>query len=94
MKNGLLPYYLYRQKMSDGDLENLGFAKADALGVYNLAMMEDLCDIFACGAGGIGKVIPRKEGEKIRRFAAFKYPFEYLQSPEKIRERISEMEAF
>lgn len=83
---GLNPYYLYRQKMAAADLENLGFAKDGSLGVYNLAMMEDLVDIFACGAGGIGKRIPSKNGEKILRFANHKYPYEYLSHPEKSEE--------
>ena len=92
INSGLDPYYLYRQKNAVSDLENTGFAKRGSIGVYNLAMMEDLCDIFAVGAGGIGKILPKKEGEKIKRFAGFKYPFEYLSSPEKIKERLSEME--
>ncbi len=92
IKQDLVPYYLYRQKRSDGDLENLGFAKDGSLGIYNLAMMEDLCDIYACGAGGIGKVLPPEKGGKIQRFSTFKYPFEYLNCPEKIQERLSLME--
>jgi oxygen-independent coproporphyrinogen-3 oxidase len=89
--NGYEPYYLYRQKMTEGDLENVGFASSGSLGIYNLAMMEDLCDIFACGAGAISKIVPKKKGEKILRFAGFKYPFEYLSCPEKFRENIASM---
>jgi oxygen-independent coproporphyrinogen-3 oxidase len=91
---GLEPYYLYRQKNAAADLENTGFAKNGSIGVYNLAMMEDLCDIFACGAGGIGKLLPKEKGEKIRRFPSFKYPFEYLSKPEKAEERLREIERF
>lgn len=88
---GLRPYYLYRQKMTEGDLENLGFARPGTVGTYNLAMMEDLCDIFACGAGGISKLLPKEAGGRIRRFSNYKYPFEYLDHPEKIRENLEEM---
>lgn len=88
---GLDPYYLYRQKNAAADLENTGFAKRGTLGIYNLAMMEDLCDIFACGAGGIGKILPKEKGERIRRFPGFKYPFEYLSHPERCDEKIREM---
>ncbi len=88
INHGLRPYYLYRQKKSALDLENLGFAKQGHLGIYNLAMMEDLCDIFACGAGGIGKLIPRSAEGKITRFAGFKYPFEYLSQSDKITEKL------
>ncbi|MBR3837837.1 MAG: coproporphyrinogen dehydrogenase HemZ [Clostridia bacterium] len=90
---GLRPYYLYRQKMTEGDLENLGFARPGTIGAYNLAMMEDLCDIFACGAGGISKLLPREAGGRIRRFSNYKYPFEYLDHPEKIRENLEEMDS-
>ncbi|MBR2615543.1 MAG: coproporphyrinogen dehydrogenase HemZ [Clostridia bacterium] len=92
IKAGLVPYYLYRQKMSDAELENLGFATPEAIGVYNLFMMEDLCDVFACGAGAISKLIPREKGGRIHRFAGFKYPFEYLDHPERIGERLGQMQ--
>jgi len=85
------PYYLYRQKEAVSDLENLGLAKKGKIGIYNLAMMEDLCDIFSCGSGGIGKILPRKEGGKIRRFAAYKYPYESLADPDRITRNLAEM---
>lgn len=88
---GLEPYYLYRQKQSNSDLENLGFATKGTMGFYNLAMMEDLCDIFACGAGAISKLVPKNDNGKIRRFASFKYPFEYMKNPEKVQEKIEEL---
>lgn len=91
---GLDPYYLYRQKNTTADLENTGFAKKGSLGIYNLAMMEDLCDIFSCGAGGIGKLLPKKPGERIRRFPAFKYPFEYLARPEERDKRLEEIGSY
>lgn len=88
------PYYLYRQKNAAADLENTGFAKRGTLGIYNLAMMEDLCDIFSCGAGGIGKLLPKRTGERIRRFPAFKYPFEYLSRPEECDKRLEEIRSY
>lgn len=91
INRGLQPYYLYRQKKSALDLENLGFAKPGHLGIYNLAMMEDLCDIFACGAGGIGKLIPRSPEERILRFAGFKYPFEYISQWDRITEKLDQI---
>ncbi len=92
INQGLEPYYLYRQKKSALDLENLGFAQEGFLGVYNLAMMEDLCDVFACGAGGISKLIPQEKGGKILRFAGFKYPFEYLNQWERVEDRLKEIQ--
>ena len=83
IENGLLPYYLYRQKMAAAGLENLGFAKEGRLCRYNLCMMEDLASIAACGAGAIGKAVRGGEAP-IRRFPQPKYPFEYLAAPDRI----------
>ena len=54
---GLLPYYLYRQKNIAGNLENVGFAREGCFCIYNIVMMEEVCDIPACGAGCISKRI-------------------------------------
>ncbi len=93
IKQALVPYYLYRQKSAAADLENVGFSLPDRVGIYNLAMMEDLVDIVSCGAGAISKIIPKKEGGRILRFAQNKYPFEYLSHPEKIKARLDAMKA-
>ena len=94
INHDLHPYYLYRQKNAAADLENTGFSKKGTIGIYNLAMMEDLCDIFACGAGGIGKILPKKKGDRIQRFSGFKYPFEYLSHREKLDEKLDEMRKY
>lgn len=94
INQGLNPYYLYRQKNAAADLENTGFAQKGSMGIYNLAMMEDLCDIFACGAGGIGKLLPKAKGDRIRRYPGFKYPFEYLTHPEKCDDRLDQMRQY
>ncbi len=54
-KMGLAPYYLYRQKYMQGNLENVGYARANATCVYNVDMMEELVGILAHGAHGISK---------------------------------------
>ena len=50
---GLLPYYLYRQKNIAGNFENVGYAKVDKAGIYNILIMEEKQSIIAAGAGGI-----------------------------------------
>ena len=52
---GLFPYYLYRQKNMAGNFENVGYAKADKAGIYNILMMEEKQTIVACGAGSVSK---------------------------------------
>ncbi len=83
---GYIPYYIYRQKNTVGNLENVGYAKPGSEGLYNIFMMEDVHSVFACGAGGVTKLI--SNGKKsMERIAFPKYPYEYLDmknTPEKI----------
>ena len=86
---GLFPYYLYRQKMAVEGLENLGFSKPGFASLYNLAMMEDLCDVYSLGAGGVTKTVPGSG--RIRRYAAFKYPYEYVADFGKVEATLDRM---
>ncbi len=52
---GMSPYYLYRQKNILGNFENVGYAKVDKAGLYNILIMEEKQTIVACGAGSISK---------------------------------------
>ena len=51
------PYYLYRQKNMAGNFENVGYAKEDKYGIYNILIMEEKQTIVAIGAGTISKVV-------------------------------------
>ena len=58
---GLVPYYLYRQKNIAGNFENVGYAKVDKAGIYNILIMEEKQTILAAGAGASTKfVLPEK----------------------------------
>ena len=52
---GLWPYYMYRQKYQNGNLENVGYAANGKLCVYNVDMMEETTSILAHGAGAMTK---------------------------------------
>ena len=52
---GLWPYYMYRQKYQNGNLENVGYAAQSKLCVYNVDMMEETTSILAHGAGAMTK---------------------------------------
>lgn len=52
---GLWPYYMYRQKYQNGNLENVGYAAEGKLCVYNVDMMEETTSIIAHGAGAMTK---------------------------------------
>lgn len=74
---GLEPYYLYRQKQTLGNLENIGYSKPEMECVYNIAMMEEKETIVAAGMGSVSKIfIP--EGSKIKRVPNFKGLNDYM----------------
>ena len=52
---GMEPYYLYRQKNMSGNFENVGYAKPEKAGIYNILIMEEVQSIMALGAGTISK---------------------------------------
>lgn len=54
---GLFPYYLYRQKNIAGNFENVGYAKVDKAGIYNILIMEEKQSIVAAGAGASTKIV-------------------------------------
>ena len=54
---GMEPYYLYRQKNMAGNFENVGYAKVDKAGIYNILMMEEMQTIMALGAGSVSKLV-------------------------------------
>ncbi len=77
---GYYPYYMYRQKNTVGNLENVGYAKPGFDGLYNVYMMEEVHSIFACGASSVTKFVslPVNGEVKIERIFEPKYPYEYL----------------
>lgn len=83
---GYKPYYMYRQKNTVSNLENVGFSIEGHEGMYNIFMMEEVQSIFAVGAGAVTKLVddrPEDEGgAKIMRIFNPKYPYEYLREAE------------
>lgn len=75
---GYRPYYIYRQKNTVGNLENVGFSLPGAEGLYNVYIMEELHHIFAVGAGSVTKLVSA-DRRHIERFFMPKYPYEYLK---------------
>lgn len=65
-KSGQFPYYLYRQKNMAGNFENVGYAKPNKEGIYNILIMEEKQSILALGAGASTKlVLPEGQIERI-----------------------------
>ncbi len=86
---GYRPYYMYRQKNTVGNLENVGYAKEGAECMYNIFMMEELHSIFAVGAGAVTKLVdyhrPGQGKSRILRLFTPKYPYEYLDLAKKAK---------
>lgn len=61
----LVPYYLYRQKNIAGNFENVGYAKVDKAGIYNILIMEEKQSIIAVGAGASTKVVVPEDKAEI-----------------------------
>lgn len=76
---GYQPYYLYRQKGTLQNLENVGWCKPGYQGLYNIYIMEEVHTILSAGAGGSTKLVqPGRRHGRIRRVYNCKYPHEYL----------------
>ncbi|MBD5139639.1 MAG: coproporphyrinogen dehydrogenase HemZ [Ruminococcus sp.] len=91
-EKGYLPYYLYRQKNTVDNLENVGFAKAGYECLYNIYIMEEAQTILAVGAGGSTKLVNTGTG-KIERLFNYKFPYEYISRYDKMitkKDRIAE----
>lgn len=76
-ENKLLPYYMYRQSKTVGNLENVGYAKKGYEGLYNVYIMDETHTIIACGASAVTK-LKEPAGNNIERIFNFKYPYEYI----------------
>lgn len=77
---GYEPYYMYRQKNTVCDLENVGYAKKGTFGLYNVLMMSDCHTVYGVGAGATTKIVKNFDGKiEINRIFSKKYPYEYLQ---------------
>lgn len=88
-----VPYYLYKQKYSLGNHENVGYSKIGHEAYYNIAMMNETESVFGVGAGATSKILVGDYNSKIHHFENYKYPTEYLQSNDKIIDNFKKMQA-
>ena len=97
IQEGYKPYYMYRQKNTVGNYENVGFALEGTECKYNIYMMEEVHSIFAAGAGAVSKMVdycPENGGNPvIERLFYPKYPYEYLED-HSTAEKMEAMERF
>ena len=85
---GYIPYYMYRQKNTVGNYENVGFSLPNHEGLYNIYMMEEIHSIFAAGAGAVTKLVDYASADasarNIERLFHQKYPYEYLEEDRRV----------
>lgn len=73
--NGYLPYYIYRQKNTADNCENVGYAKPGRECAYNIFMMDEIQTVVGCGANAMTKYVG--EGT-IDRVSNTKYAYNYV----------------
>ena len=74
---GYLPYYLYRQKNTIDNLENVGYAKKGYESLYNIFIMDEIQTILGAGCAASTKLVSR-DGQ-IQRVLNYKFPYEYIR---------------
>ena len=92
-QNGILPYYMYRQSKTVGNLENVGYAKKGFEGLYNVYIMDETHTILACGASAVTK-LKDSASKNIKRIFNYKYPYEYISGFDELISRKKEIGEF
>ena len=97
---GYIPYYMYRQKNTVGNFENVGFSLPGCEGLYNIYMMEEIHSIFSVGAGAVTKMVDYAPVDGSPRYIERqfnpKYPYEYLDDAgrEAVTDKLGRIESF
>lgn len=91
-ENDYLPYYIYRQKASFREAENIGFCKKGYQSRYNIDIIEENKNILSIGAGSYTKLINNTD---IKRITFPKDPLMYvLEYKKRIQEKKEEIRKF
>ena len=89
MKCGYMPYYMYRQKNTVDNLENVGYARKGFESYYNIFIMDETQTILGAGCAASTKLV--YPGGRIERIHNYKFPYEYIRSFDKLMEKKSEV---
>jgi oxygen-independent coproporphyrinogen-3 oxidase len=90
--NGYLPYYMYRQKNTAENLENVGYAKCGKESLYNVYIMDEIQTILGVGAGASTKLVGGEHD--ISRVHNYKFPYEYINRFDDLMRKKSAVEEF
>ncbi len=83
-ENGYSPYYLYRQKNTIENLENIGYSKTGFESLYNIYIMEETQTILAVGAAASTKIVTKGHQQRIYNY---KFPYEYIRKFDEMKRR-------
>ncbi|WP_291636934.1 coproporphyrinogen III oxidase [Clostridium sp.] len=84
------PYYMYRQKNTVGNMENVGYTRPGKEGIYNIQMIEEKQTVIALGADAVCKVVFLEENRH-ERFANIKDVRVYIKRVDEMIERKIEL---
>lgn len=89
MGNGYLPYYMYRQKNTVDNLENVGYAKKGYESCYNIFIMDETQTILGAGCAASTKLV--YPNGKISRIHNYKFPYEYIRRFDQLMDKKHEI---
>ena len=84
-ENGYKPYYMYRQKNTLDNQENVGYAKPGKESFYNMLIMDETQSIFGAGCAASTKLV--EPCGMITRICNYKFPYEYISQFDQLMEK-------
>ncbi len=84
-EQGYAPYYMYRQKNTIDNQENVGYARSGKESLYNILIMDETQSIFGAGCGASTKIV--EPCGRITRIHNYKFPYEYIRQFEQLMEK-------
>lgn len=89
MDNNYYPYYMYRQKNTVDNLENVGYSKKGFESYYNIYIMDETQTIIGAGCAASTKLV--YPDNKITRIHNYKFPYEYIGNFEQLMTKKKEI---
>lgn len=84
-RHGYQPYYMYRQKNTIDNQENVGYAKEGKESYYNMLIMDETQSIFGAGCAASTKLV--EPNGRITRVHNHKFPYEYIAQFDQLMEK-------
>lgn len=86
------PYYMYRQKNTIDNLENIGYSKSGKESLYNIYIMDETQTILGAGCAASTKLVD--ENNSIQRIMNYKFPYEYINRFDELMKKKDEIREF